>query len=139
MGAFPEGNRTFYRGGQWLQPLIIEHATPDHHRGRPQRRGTRLFRTIYQPLVDGWVLYDNAGDQPVLTDWSGNLMTPPQAPCSDWPPGTDPYFKGSLDALRRAALRARELARQTGTGVVVMRAGRIVYVMPDLEQCHHPD
>jgi hypothetical protein len=91
---------------------------------------------VYQPLVDHWVLYDNAGDQPVLTDWSGNPMTSqrdlnePQPPYGDWPVGTDPYLQGSLDALRRAALRAREVARQTGTEVIVMRDGRIVRVRP---------
>ena len=26
---------------------------------------------VYQPLVDKWALYDNAGDEPVLMDWSG--------------------------------------------------------------------
>jgi hypothetical protein len=33
--------------------------------------GKRLFSTVYQPLVDQWVLYDNAGDEPALLDWSG--------------------------------------------------------------------
>lgn len=33
--------------------------------------GCRLFSDVYQPLVDKWVLYDNAGDEPVLMDWSG--------------------------------------------------------------------
>lgn len=33
--------------------------------------GRRLFTTMYQPLVDQWVLYDNAGDEPALLDWSG--------------------------------------------------------------------
>ncbi len=33
--------------------------------------GKRLFSEVYQPLVDQWVLYDNAGDVPVLMDWSG--------------------------------------------------------------------
>jgi predicted ABC-type ATPase len=106
--------------------------------------GARLFHTVYQPLVDYWVLDDTAGDQPVLTDWSGNPMTSPndvnepQPPYGDWPPGTDPYLKGSLDALRRAALRARELARQTGTDLVVMRDGRIVRVSPRDTKDHQP-
>lgn len=33
--------------------------------------GARLFRDVYQPLVDKWVLYDNSGDEPVMMDWSG--------------------------------------------------------------------
>ena len=32
--------------------------------------GRRLFSDVYQPLVDKWVLYDNAGDEPVMMDWS---------------------------------------------------------------------
>lgn len=34
--------------------------------------GLRNFREVYVPLVDAWVLYDNAGDQPVLLDWSSS-------------------------------------------------------------------
>jgi hypothetical protein len=25
---------------------------------------------VYKPLVDYWILYDNAGDEPVIPDWS---------------------------------------------------------------------
>ncbi|MEO8249236.1 MAG: AAA family ATPase [Burkholderiales bacterium] len=32
--------------------------------------GVRLFRELYCPLVDEWFLHDNAGDEPVLLDWS---------------------------------------------------------------------
>ena len=32
--------------------------------------GRRMFADVYQPLVDKWVLYDNAGDEPVLMDRS---------------------------------------------------------------------
>lgn len=28
------------------------------------------FKQHYTPLVNSWVLYDNAGDQPELLDWS---------------------------------------------------------------------
>ena len=41
---------------------------------------------------------------------------------------TDPY--GALAALRRAALRARQVALQTGTDLILMRAGQIVRVSP---------
>jgi imidazolonepropionase-like amidohydrolase len=34
-------------------------------------------------------------------------------------------------ALLRAAQRAREIARQKGTGVVILRDGKIVEVSPD--------
>lgn len=32
--------------------------------------GRRNFAHLYAPLVDAWVLYDNAGAQPVLLDWN---------------------------------------------------------------------
>lgn len=32
--------------------------------------GKRLFVEVYQPLVDQWILYDNAGDEPQLISWS---------------------------------------------------------------------
>jgi predicted ABC-type ATPase len=32
------------------------------------KAGLDNFRRIYRPLVDGWVLYDNSGAQPVLLD-----------------------------------------------------------------------
>ena len=32
--------------------------------------GLRLLTQVYQPLVDQWAVYDNAGDEPVLVDWS---------------------------------------------------------------------
>jgi hypothetical protein len=39
---------------------------------------------------------------------------------------TDPDQVGSLAAIKRAALRARELARQMNTPCYVMRDGRII-------------
>ena len=41
---------------------------------------------------------------------------------------TDPDQVGSLEANKRAALRARELARQMNTPCYVMRDGRMVDV-----------
>ena len=41
---------------------------------------------------------------------------------------TDPDQVGSLAAIKRAALRARELARQMNTPCYVMRNGQIVDV-----------
>jgi len=43
----------------------------------------------------------------------------------------DPDLRGSLPALRRAALRAREIARKSGTAVVVWRNNRIEYLQPE--------
>lgn len=43
----------------------------------------------------------------------------------------DPDLRGSLPALRRAALRAREIARKSGTPVVVWRNNGIEYLKPE--------
>jgi len=43
----------------------------------------------------------------------------------------DPDLRGSLPALRRAALRAREIARKTGTTIVIWRNNRIEHLKPD--------
>jgi hypothetical protein len=42
----------------------------------------------------------------------------------------DPDIIGSLPAMRRAARRARQLARQTRTPLLVMRNGKIVNINP---------
>jgi predicted ABC-type ATPase len=47
------------------------HDIPEATIRRRFAAGWRLFATVYQPLVDKWVLYDNAGDEPALMDWSG--------------------------------------------------------------------
>ena len=46
------------------------------------------------------------------------------------PPGVDADLKGSLAAIRRAALRARQVAEQTGTDLIVVRSGQLVRVPP---------
>lgn len=45
-------------------------------------------------------------------------------------PGVDADLKGSLAAIRRAALRARQVAEQTGTDLIVVRSGQLVRVPP---------
>ena len=45
-------------------------------------------------------------------------------------PGADADLKGSLLAIRRAALRARQVAEQTGTDLIVVRSGQVVRVPP---------
>ncbi len=42
----------------------------------------------------------------------------------------DPDLRGSLQALQRAAKRAREIAAQTGTAIVVSRNGVITHIRP---------
>ncbi len=43
----------------------------------------------------------------------------------------DPDIQGAARALRRSAARAREIARQTGTWVVVYKNGKIVKQMAE--------
>lgn len=46
------------------------HHIPEPTIRRRFEAGRRLLIDVYQPLVDQWVVYDNAGEEPVLTDWS---------------------------------------------------------------------
>lgn len=50
----------------------------------------------------------------------------------------DAVLRFSLPALQRAALRAREVARQTGTAIVVTRDGALEYQWPDPEGNFQP-
>jgi len=45
----------------------------------------------------------------------------------------NPDLRGSWPALQRAAKRARALAAQTGTAIVVSRHGVIEYIRPQSE------
>lgn len=40
----------------------------------------------------------------------------------------NPMVDGSMAAMRRAALRARQIARDTGTPLVVVRDGKVVHI-----------
>jgi len=46
------------------------HDIPEATIRRRFDAGKRLFAEVYQSLVDQWALYDNAGDEPLLMDWS---------------------------------------------------------------------
>lgn len=112
------------------------HGIPEAVIRRRYEAGVRLFATVYQPLVNQWVLYDNAGDEPALVDWSGKAMikpgdvNEPQPTYGELRANTDADIGGSLAAIRRAAQRARQLAEQTGTDLVVVRGGRVTRVSP---------
>lgn len=54
-------------------------------------------------------------------------MKPPQRPIEE---ATSADLRGSWPALRRAAERARQIAAQTGTAVVVVRDGAIQHLYP---------
>ncbi|MDP1651334.1 MAG: zeta toxin family protein [Rhodocyclaceae bacterium] len=46
------------------------HDIPEAVIRRRFAAGRENFERLYAPKVDAWVLYDNAGTQPVLIDWS---------------------------------------------------------------------
>lgn len=116
------------------------HRIPEAVVRRRFDAGRRLLARVYQPLVDAWVVYDNAGEEPILLDWSPKAMDqvkPPrpgvQEPAATYmPQAPRPTvdLQGASQAIRRAALRARAVARQTGTALVVVRDGRVVRVPP---------
>lgn len=45
-------------------------------------------------------------------------------------PDANADLTGSLHAIRRAAFRARQVAQQTGTDLIVVRSGQVVRVRP---------
>ena len=45
------------------------HAVPDAVVRRRFAAGLENFDSLYKPLVDAWVLYDNASEEPLLLDW----------------------------------------------------------------------
>lgn len=54
----------------------------------------------------------------------------PRAAYGELPASADADLKGSMAAIRRAATRARQVAQQTGTDLIVVRGGRITRVSP---------
>ncbi len=111
------------------------HDIPQETIRRRFESGVRLFKSVYLPLVDRWVIYDNAGTRPVIIDWSGAMSSTQIArehqPAYDGlPADADASLKGSFAALLRAAESARRLAEQTGTDLIVMRDGKIVRIPP---------
>lgn len=54
----------------------------------------------------------------------------PAAIYASLPVSANADIRGSLPAIPRAAQRARELAQQTGTDLIVARAGQVVRVSP---------
>ena len=45
------------------------HHIPEATIRRRFHSGLRLFGAVYQSLVDEWMLFDNAGDEPILLKW----------------------------------------------------------------------
>jgi predicted ABC-type ATPase len=45
------------------------HHVPEAVIRRRFRKGMDLFETVYRPMVDEWMLFDNSGEQPELLEW----------------------------------------------------------------------
>lgn len=106
------------------------HSIPEATIRRRFSAGWRLFTEVYQPLVDQWVLYDNAGEVPLLVDWSPKHVSEPTPTYARPTTRSEADIQGSLAAIRRAAQRARQVAQQTGTQLVVMQGGQVVRQPP---------
>ena len=52
--------------------------------------------------------------------------------------GASADLQGSFIAIQRAAIRARQVAQQTGTDLIIVRAGRVVRVSPQQAQSDEP-
>lgn len=57
-------------------------------------------------------------------------LNEPQPAYGELPANTDANLRGSLAAMRRAAQRARQVAQQTGTDLIIVRGGRVMRVGP---------
>lgn len=57
-------------------------------------------------------------------------LNEPQPFYGGLPAGASPDLRGALQAIRRSAGRARQVAEQTGTELIIWRDGQIVRVKP---------
>ena len=62
------GKTTFARVAQRVRQG--GHHIPESVIRRRFAAGLANFHQLYAPKVDSWMLYENAGAQPVLLDWS---------------------------------------------------------------------
>lgn len=113
------------------------HHIPEEVVRRRFAAGRRLFEEVYKPLVDLWVLYENAGASPSLSDWHEALLPKakhvaeePEALYGELRSQLPDQVRDSFAALQRAALRARQTALQTGTPLILVQDGQVVRVAP---------
>ena len=45
------------------------HGVPESVIRRRYAAGLRNFRDVYRDNVDGWMLFDNSGEEPLLAEW----------------------------------------------------------------------
>lgn len=105
------------------------HNIPEATIRRRFTAGRKNFEQLYAPLVDAWALYDNSGVEPILLKWS-------EKPLNDqsFETARDSDLRLSPQSLKRAALKAREIAAQTGTAIVITEQGVMRVVHPKTEQ-----
>ncbi len=68
-----------------------------------------------------------------MNDDKKNGLAAPSAEKPVQVPLEYPDLGGSLAAIKRAAQRARKIADQTGTDLIVVRAGQLVRIAPRTE------
>jgi predicted ABC-type ATPase len=99
--------------------------------------GRPAFDETYKPLVDSWMLYDNAHGKAVLVDSGRNFEAPmtkePTETYDGLPADADETMRAAMRAMVRAAQRAREDAKRWGTDLVFFKDGRVVHVSPYAE------
>jgi predicted ABC-type ATPase len=102
------------------------HDVPEPTIRRRFSAGLRNLQVIYQPLVSEWAIYENSGLGPFTSRRRRTIMSGKIIGASDKEKKRDPDFIKAEAAMQRAAQRAREKARRTGSGVVVVKDGEIV-------------
>ena len=96
--------------------------------GRTKRGYVALYR--YVAAIDTvFVLAVRAQREDGLTT-TPRYISEPVPSYGQVPADANAALKGSLAAIKRAAVRARRLAEQTGTDLIVMRTGQVVRVPP---------
>ncbi len=120
------------------------HAVPEADVRRRFAAGLSNFFRLYQPECDRWSLYDSSRLPPALIAWEelGTItiidsdlfdqiqtQSPEDRPMSD--KTRDTLTEQADAAFRQAAAKVVNLARQTGTPVIVCEGGRIVQKSPD--------
>jgi len=98
------------------------HDIPDEVVRRRFKQGWDNFRRIYRPLADVWQVCDTSRLQPLK-------FAPKESKRKVLPENAD--MAGTYPAMLRAAQHGREVARRTGTPLVILQRGKVVEIPPD--------
>ncbi len=107
------------------------HRVPEDVIRRRFASGRRSFADVYRHEVDEWLWYDNSNSVPVLIKRGSRGEQMPADTPKQNKAMTDPA--GVMAALLRAARRAHEIARATGTKVAVRVDDKSVEMEPNPE------